>query len=93
MSLSDLAPLGSFVSGVAVLISLIYLSLQVRQAAGPRPAARAFRAWRRCTAARIRTVPPILRRIADTVTTVEAPPRLARARVHELAERSLDPDG
>jgi len=31
MSLSDLASLGSFVSGIAVLISLIYLSLQVRQ--------------------------------------------------------------
>jgi hypothetical protein len=33
MSLSDLAALGSFISGVAVLISLVYLSLQVRQAA------------------------------------------------------------
>jgi hypothetical protein len=32
MSLSDLASLGSFVSGFAVLVSLIYLSLQVRQA-------------------------------------------------------------
>jgi hypothetical protein len=32
MSLSDLASLGSFVSGVAVLISLVYLALQVRQA-------------------------------------------------------------
>ena len=32
MSLSDLASLGSFVSGLAVLISLIYLALQVRQA-------------------------------------------------------------
>lgn len=31
MSLSDLASLGSFVSGVAVLVSLIYLALQVRQ--------------------------------------------------------------
>jgi hypothetical protein len=31
MSLSDLASLGSFVNGCAVLISLIYLSLQVRQ--------------------------------------------------------------
>jgi hypothetical protein len=31
MSLSDLASLGSFVNGVAVLVSLIYLSLQVRQ--------------------------------------------------------------
>lgn len=31
MSLSDLASLGSFVSGIAVLISLVYLSLQVRQ--------------------------------------------------------------
>jgi hypothetical protein len=31
MSLSDLASLGSFVNGVAVLISLIYLALQVRQ--------------------------------------------------------------
>jgi hypothetical protein len=31
MSLSDLASVGSFVSGFAVLISLIYLSLQVRQ--------------------------------------------------------------
>ena len=31
MSLSDLASLGSFVSGFAVLISLIYLALQVRQ--------------------------------------------------------------
>lgn len=31
MSLSDLASLGSFVNGIAVLISLIYLSIQVRQ--------------------------------------------------------------
>ena len=31
MSLSDLASLGSFVSGFAVLVSLIYLSLQIRQ--------------------------------------------------------------
>lgn len=31
MSLSDLASLGSFISGVAVMISLIYLALQVRQ--------------------------------------------------------------
>jgi hypothetical protein len=31
MSLSDLAALGSFVSGIAVLTSLIYLALQVRQ--------------------------------------------------------------
>lgn len=31
MSLSDLASLGSFVNGVAVLISVIYLALQVRQ--------------------------------------------------------------
>jgi hypothetical protein len=31
MSLSDLASLGSFVSGVAVLVSLVYLALQVRQ--------------------------------------------------------------
>jgi hypothetical protein len=31
MTLSDLASLGGFVSGVAVLISLIYLALQVRQ--------------------------------------------------------------
>lgn len=31
MSLSDLASLGSFVNGLAVLISLVYLSLQVRQ--------------------------------------------------------------
>jgi hypothetical protein len=32
MSLSDLSSLGSFISGVAVLVSLIYLALQVRQA-------------------------------------------------------------
>jgi hypothetical protein len=32
MTLSDLASVGSFVSGVAVLVSLIYLALQVRQA-------------------------------------------------------------
>jgi hypothetical protein len=31
MSLSDLASLGSFVSGLAVLISLVYLARQVRQ--------------------------------------------------------------
>ena len=31
MSLSDLASLGSFVSGIAVLVSLIYLSFQIRQ--------------------------------------------------------------
>jgi hypothetical protein len=33
MSLSDLASLGSFVSGVAVLVSLVYLALQLRQSA------------------------------------------------------------
>ncbi len=32
MSLSDLASLGSFVSGFAVLASLVYLAVQVRQA-------------------------------------------------------------
>ena len=32
MSLTDLASLGSLVSAIAVLISLIYLSLQVKQA-------------------------------------------------------------
>ena len=32
MTLSDLASLGSFVSGVAVLVSLLYLALQMRQA-------------------------------------------------------------
>jgi hypothetical protein len=31
MSLSDLASLGSFVSAIAVLVSLVYLALQVRQ--------------------------------------------------------------
>ncbi|MEI9885103.1 MAG: hypothetical protein WDN08_01170 [Rhizomicrobium sp.] len=31
MTLSDLASIGSFVSGLAVLISLIYLALQIRQ--------------------------------------------------------------
>jgi len=31
MSLSDLAAIGSLISGVAVLISLIYLSQQIRQ--------------------------------------------------------------
>jgi len=31
MSLSDLAAFGSFVSGLAVLVSLIFLLLQVRQ--------------------------------------------------------------
>jgi hypothetical protein len=32
MSLVDLASIGSFVSGVAVLVSLVYVSVQVRQA-------------------------------------------------------------
>jgi len=32
MSLSELASIGSFASGIAVLISLIYLALQIRQA-------------------------------------------------------------
>ena len=32
MSLADLASIGSFISGIAVLISLVYLGLQVRQA-------------------------------------------------------------
>lgn len=31
MSLSDLASIGSFISGAAVLVSLVYLSLQIRQ--------------------------------------------------------------
>jgi hypothetical protein len=33
MSLSDLASIGSFMSGIAVVISLIYLSFQIRQTA------------------------------------------------------------
>ncbi len=33
MSLADLASLGSFVSGIAVLVSLLYLNVQVRQSA------------------------------------------------------------
>ena len=33
MSLSDLAAIGSLVSGIAVLISLVYLSIQIRQSA------------------------------------------------------------
>jgi hypothetical protein len=32
MTLSDLASIGSFVSGVAVLISLVYVAVQIRQA-------------------------------------------------------------
>jgi hypothetical protein len=32
MSLSDLASLGSFVSGVAVVVSFVFLALQIRQA-------------------------------------------------------------
>ncbi len=32
MSLTDLASLGSFVSGIAVVVSLVYLALQVRHA-------------------------------------------------------------
>src|SRR5215472_12794875 len=35
MSLSDLASLGSFVSGFAVLVSLVYLALQTRQNVRP----------------------------------------------------------
>jgi hypothetical protein len=31
MTLADLSSIGSFVSGIAVLISLVYLSLQIRQ--------------------------------------------------------------
>ena len=31
MTLSDLASIGSFISGIAVLISLVYLTLQIRQ--------------------------------------------------------------
>ena len=31
MGLSDLASLGSFVSGIAVLVSLVYLAIQIRQ--------------------------------------------------------------
>src|SRR5262249_37683425 len=31
MTLSDLASLGSFISGLAVLVSLVYLSIQTRQ--------------------------------------------------------------
>ena len=31
MTLSDLASLGSFISGFAVLISLIYVAVQIRQ--------------------------------------------------------------
>jgi hypothetical protein len=53
MSLTDLASIGSLVSGVAVLVSLIYLSLQVKQAErnqqasirlGPAPSTSSWRA-------------------------------------------------
>ena len=47
MSLSDVAAIGSLVSGVAVLVSLVYLSLQVKQAERNQQAAiRASRATR-----------------------------------------------
>ena len=36
MSLSDLASIGSLVSGVAVLISLIYLAMQISERQGMR---------------------------------------------------------
>src|SRR5476649_2121946 len=39
MNLADLAALGSFVSGIAVLASLVYLTLQVRQARAHQQAA------------------------------------------------------
>ena len=32
MSLTDLASIGSFISGIAVVVSLVYLAIQVRQA-------------------------------------------------------------
>ena len=32
MSLTDLASIGSFVSGIAVVVSLVYLAIQIRQA-------------------------------------------------------------
>ncbi len=31
MSLTDLSALGSFISGIAVVVSLVFLSLQIRQ--------------------------------------------------------------
>ncbi len=31
MTLSDLASIGSFISGIAVLVSLVYLAIQIRQ--------------------------------------------------------------
>lgn len=47
MSLSDLASIGSLVSGIAVLISLVYLSVQVKQAERNQQASiRAVRATR-----------------------------------------------
>jgi hypothetical protein len=47
MTLSDWASLGSFVSGVAVLVSLVYLNVQVRQSKADRHATiRALRATR-----------------------------------------------
>jgi hypothetical protein len=33
MSLSDLASLGSFVSGIAVVLSFVFLAMQIRQSA------------------------------------------------------------
>jgi hypothetical protein len=39
MSLSDLANIGGFVSSLAVLISLVYLALQIRQSAKNQKAA------------------------------------------------------
>jgi hypothetical protein len=44
MSLSDLASLGSFVSGMAVLASLLFLGLQLRQGVGA-TAAQAMGIW------------------------------------------------
>lgn len=76
MNLSDLASLGSFVSGVAVVVSLVYLALQVRHAEKTQRALmHQTRAERIINAALASMQPDISETVSKMVSGAELSPR------------------
>ncbi len=69
MTLTDLASIGSFVSGIAVVVSLIYLAIQVRQAQKTQRALMHQARAERIVNASLAAMQPD---IADTVTKIIA---------------------
>jgi len=82
MSLSDLAAVGSFVSGIAVVISFIFLALQVRQAnRNQRSLIQQARTGRNVESLHKMAEPPISELLAQAETKPES---LSRAQIWSL---------